>query len=82
MNQNNQVIEQRLNKISLGKIKIPLIKQFNGDPKKLKGFMAQIKFKIGQEGIRLNTLADKVAFAGMFLIGDLLRWFEPYFAEI
>ena len=44
--------------------------------------MAQIKFKIGQEGIRLNTPVDKVAFAGMFLTGDPLRWFEPYFAEI
>ena len=59
-----------------------LIKRFVGDLKKLKGFIVQIKFKIGQEGMRLNTPADKVAFAGMFLIGDLLRWFEPYFIEI
>ena len=61
---------------------MPLIKQFIGEPLKLKGFLAQIKFKIDQEGIRLNTVIDKVAFAGIYLTGDLLRWFKPYFAEI
>ena len=59
-----------------------LIKRFAGDLVKLKGFLAQIKFKIYQEGIRLKTAADKVAFAEMFLIGDLLRQFKPYFAEL
>ena len=59
-----------------------LIKQFIGNLIKLKGFLVQIKFRIYQEGIKLNTPIDKVAFAGMFLAGDLLRWFKPYFADI
>ena len=72
----------RLNKISLGKTKMLLIKQFLGDLVKLKGFLAQIKFRIYQEGIKLTTPTDKVAFIGIFLVGDLLRWFKPYFINI
>ena len=59
-----------------------LIKQFIGDLIKLKGFLVQIKFRIYQEGIKLAIPTDKVVFTGMFLIGDLLRQFKPYFAEI
>ena len=59
-----------------------LIKQFAGDLVKLKGFLIQIKFRIYQEGIKLAILTDKVAFVGMFLVGDLLRWVKPYFADI
>ena len=32
--------------------------------------------------VTARTAMDKVAFAGMFLVGDLLRWFKPYFVEI
>ena len=61
---------------------MPLIKRFAGKLKKIKGFLAQIKFRIYQKGIKLNTPIDKVAFAGIFLVGDLLRWFKPYFTDI
>ena len=82
LTQNNHTLEIRLNEISLGKTKMPLIKRFIGDLIKLKGFLVQIKFRIYQEGIKLVTAMDKVAFAGIFLVGDLLRWFKPYFADI
>ena len=59
-----------------------LIKRFIGDLTKLKGFLAQIKFRIYQEDIKLATPIDKVVFTGMFLAGDLLKWFKPYFTEI
>ena len=36
---NRQVLENKINKIEISKVKIPLIKQFRGEKIKLKGFL-------------------------------------------
>jgi len=35
-----------------------------------------------QEGVKLATLSDQVAYVGLFLIGRALKWFKLYFTEI
>jgi len=60
---------------------MPLIKWFNRIKSKLKGFLAQIWIKVRSEGLKLLIPADVVAYVGLFLIGELLKWFKPYFLE-
>ena len=35
-----------------------------------------------QEGAKLATSLDQVAYTGLFLIGRALKWFKPYLTEI
>jgi len=37
--------------------------------------------KVQSKGLKLLILADVVAYAGLFLIGEPLKWFKPYFLE-
>jgi len=76
------VLEERLNGIGAAKIKLLLIKRFIGERLKLKGFLTQIYFKVLQEGVKLPTPVDWIAYAGLFLLGKALKWFKPYFIEI
>ena len=39
-------------------------------------------FKVTQEGVKLATPADQVAYTGLFLTGRALEWFEPYLTEV
>jgi hypothetical protein len=82
MTVNNQTLEERVNKMGAAKIKLPSIERFNGERSRLKGFLTQMHFKISQEGAKLTTTVDQVAYAGLFLTGRALEWFEPYLTEI
>jgi hypothetical protein len=55
---NNTILKERLNSISIVKIKLPLIKWFIGEKLKLKGFLTQIYFKVTQEVVKLVTPID------------------------
>jgi len=37
--------------------------------------------KIQSKGLKLLILVDAVAYTGLFLIGEPLKWFEFYFLE-
>jgi len=37
--------------------------------------------KVQSEEIKLLILADAVVYTGLFLIGELLKWFKLYFLE-
>jgi len=60
---------------------MPLIKQFNKTKSKLKGFLAQIQIKVQSEGLKLLIPINAVAYTGLFLIEEPLKWFKPYFLE-
>ena len=61
---------------------MPLVEKFVGDRAKLKGFFTQVKIWINNEGLRLPTFIEKVAYAGISLTGKLLKWFQFYLAEV
>jgi hypothetical protein len=79
---NNAILENRLNDIGIQKMKLPSIERFAGERSKLKGFLTQMHFKVTQEAAKLATPMDQVAYAGLFLTGRALEWFEPYLTEI
>jgi len=37
--------------------------------------------KVQSKGLKLLILVDTVAYAGLFLIGEPLKWFKPYFLK-
>jgi len=37
--------------------------------------------KVQSKGLKLLILVDAVAYAGLFLTEEPLKWFEPYFLE-
>jgi len=43
---NNRILKERINRIRVAKIKLPLIKRFLGEKSKLKGFLTQMHFKV------------------------------------
>lgn len=55
------------------KIKMPSIKRYSGEKNKLKEFLTQIKLKLRYEGSKVPTLADAVAYTGLFLTGRALK---------
>ena len=59
-----------------------LVKYFLGEAYKLKGFLMQIKIKITNKGLGLLTVIKQIAYAGLFLIKRVLKWFKPYFTKI
>jgi len=70
---NNRILKERINRIRAAKIKLPLIKQFLGEKSKLKEFLTQIHFKVVQEGAKLVTSLDQVAYTELFLTGRALK---------
>ena len=52
---------------------MPVIKKFNKDQFKLKGFLMQIKIKIDNEGPKLATPFNKIIYISMHLIGKPLK---------
>src|SRR5271170_335522 len=81
MNNNTEALHNKVQSIGVGKVKLPSIERFDGTRSKLKGFLSQIRFKVTQEGLKIGTTADQVAYAGLFLTGRALEWFEPYLTE-
>ena len=61
---------------------MPLIKYFNGEVYKLRGFLTQVKIKIVNKGLRLLTVIKQVAYIGLYLLERVLEWFKPYFIKI
>jgi len=39
-------------------------------------------FKVTQEGAKLAIPMDQIAYAGLFLLGRVLKWFKLYLIEI
>jgi hypothetical protein len=58
LQENNQLLSEKINSIGIAKVKLPLIKRFLGERTKLKGFLTQIHFKVTQEGAKLVTTID------------------------
>jgi len=79
---NNTILKEQLNGIGALKVKLPLVKCFAGEKSRLKGFLAQMSFKVQQEGAKLATSIDQVVYAGLFLLGRALKWFKPYLTKI
>ena len=61
---------------------MPSVKYYLGEIYKLKRFLIQIKIKITNKGPGLLIVMEQVAYAGLFLIGRVLKWFKPYFTKI
>ena len=59
-----------------------LVKYYLGEVYKLRGFLTQIKIKITNKGLRLLTVMEQIAYAGLFLTERVLKWFKPYFTKI
>jgi len=55
---NNRILKERIYKIGVVKVKLPLIKQFLREKLKLKGFLIQMYFKVIQEGAKLAIFID------------------------
>ena len=53
-----------------------LVKHFLGEAYKLRGFLTQIKIKIGNKRLELPTVIKQVAYTGLFLTGRVLEWFK------
>ena len=52
---------------------MPLVKYFSKEVYKLKGFLTQIKIKIINKRLGLLTVIKQVAYAGLFLLGRVLK---------
>ena len=70
---NNRLLEERVNGIGAQKIKLPSVERFTGEKSKLKGFLAQMRFKVVQESAKLATSMDQVVYAGLFLSRRVLK---------
>ena len=71
---NNQaVIKEQLDAQRHQLVKMPVIKKFNGDQLKLKGFLTQIKIRINNKESKLTTPFNKIIYAGMHLIEKPLK---------
>ena len=73
MNNNTKAVDNKVQSIGVGKVKLLSIKRFNGTRSKLKGFLSQIRFKVTQEGLKIGTIVDQVTYVGLFLTGRVLR---------
>jgi hypothetical protein len=80
--ENQAALKQQLDKHGHRSVKMPSVERFSGEAHKLRGFLTQIKIKITNEGPGLPTVMEQVAYAGLFLTGRALEWFEPYLTEI
>ena len=57
------MIKEQLNIQKHQPVKMPLIKKFNRDQLKLKGFLIQIKIRINNKGPKLATPFNKIIYA-------------------
>ena len=55
---NSRILKERINRIRVARVKLPLIKQFLGEKPKLKGFLTQMHFKVIQKEAKLAILLD------------------------
>jgi hypothetical protein len=78
---NSVALDNKINSIGMFKIKMPSIERFSGEKVKLKGFLTQVKLKIRYKGQKLPIVADQVAYVGLFLAGQVLKWFELYLVK-
>ena len=82
MNLINDAMRNRIDNMGIARVKMPSIERFSGERSRLKGFLTQMKLKLHHEGEKLPTASDQVAYAGLFLTGRALEWFEPYLTEL
>ena len=61
------MLENRINKIGMAKVKILLIERFSSKKIKFKGFLTQMKLKLRYKGTKLPIVVDQVAYIGLFL---------------
>ena len=59
-----------------------LVEYFLGEVYKLKGFLTQVKIKITNKGLGLPIVIKQVAYAELFLLKKVLKWFKLYFTKI
>jgi hypothetical protein len=78
---NSVVLNDKINSMGMSKVKILSIKRFSGEKAKLKGFLTQIKLKIRHKRQKLPIVVDQIAYIGLFLAGQILKWFELYLIE-
>ena len=52
---------------------MPLVEYFLGEAYKLRGFLTQIKIKIINKGLGLLIVIKQVTYAGLFLLGRVLK---------
>ena len=64
---NQEVFNNKLESIGANKIKMPLIKRFNRTRVKFKGYLIQMTLKLKYEKDEIETVADAVAYVGLFL---------------
>ena len=80
--ENQAALKEQLDKQGHRSVKMPSVERFSGEAHKLRGFLTQVKIKIVNEGPGLPTVMEQVAYAGLYLSGRALEWFEPYLTEI
>ena len=73
MDINNIGLKAKIKDIGTIKVKMPLIKRFDGIRNKLKGFLTWMRIKVLYKGAKLFILLDQVAYAGLFLTGRVLE---------
>ena len=61
---------------------MPSVEYFIEELYKLRGFIIQIKIKITNKGLGLLTTIKQVAYAGLFLLRKVLKWFKLYLTKI
>ena len=66
-------MENKITEMGISKVKMPLVKKFSSKKAKFKGFLTQIKLKIRHKGVKLPIVVDQVAYAGLFLMGYILK---------
>jgi len=67
------VLENKINKIGLAKVKILLIERFSGEKIEVKVFLIQIKLKLRYKGMKVFIVVDQIAYIGLFLIDKYLN---------
>ena len=55
---NRQVLENKITKMGISKVKMPSVKKFSSKKAKLKGFLTQIKLKIRHKGAKLSIVVN------------------------
>ena len=81
MKNNQKAFSVRINNIGTAKLKMLMVKRFNGTRLKLRGFLAQIRLKLHNKGHKVPIQANTVAYTGLFLLGRVLEWFKLYMTD-
>ena len=69
MEGNTEALNKGLSEIGTLKIKLLMIKRYNGLRTGLKGYLIQILLKIRTKASKLNIIGDAVIYIEMFLLG-------------